>query len=100
MPEELDVAFEAALQKALNFLSERGFNRELRQEQKSSVKQLFAGGDFTCCSPHRIWKKLDFSTLSTCKRRPCCPCNLSIEKYCKRSNQGGLFDGDFGWLVV
>ena len=45
MPEELDVVFEAALQKALNFLSERGFNRELRQEQKSSVKQLFTGGD-------------------------------------------------------
>ena len=46
MPEELDVVFEAALQKALNFLSERGFNRELRQEQKSSVKQLFTGGLF------------------------------------------------------
>ena len=45
MPEELDVVFEAALQKASNFLSERGFNRELRQEQKSSVKQLFTGGD-------------------------------------------------------
>ena len=29
MPEELDVVFEAALQKALNFLSERGSNREL-----------------------------------------------------------------------
>ena len=55
---------------------------------------------FTCCSPHRIWKKLDISTLSTCKQRPCCPCNLSIEKYCERSNQGGLFNGDFGWLVV
>ena len=39
MPEELDVVFEAALQKALNFLPERGFNLELRQEQKSSVKQ-------------------------------------------------------------
>ena len=32
MPEELDVLFEASFQKALNFLSERGFNRELRQE--------------------------------------------------------------------
>ena len=42
MPEELDVVYEAALQKALNFLSERGFNRELRQEQKSSVKNLLA----------------------------------------------------------
>ena len=85
MPEELDGVFEAAFQKALNFLSERRFNRELRQEQKSPVKQVFLE-EIYCCSPHRIWKKLDFSTLSTCKRRPCCPCNLSIEKYCKRSN--------------
>ena len=40
MPEELDGVFEAAFQKALNFFSERRFNRELRQEQKSSVKQV------------------------------------------------------------
>ena len=99
MPEELDGVFEAAFQKAFNFLSERRFNRELRQEQKSSVKQLFPGGDLLLFSP-QDFEKAFFSTLSTCKRRPCCPCNLSIEKYCKRSNQGGLFDGDFGWLVV
>ena len=100
MPEELDVVFEDALQKALNFLSERGFNRELRQEQTSSVKQLFTGGDLLAVLPTGFGKSFVFSTLSTCKRRLCCPCNLSTEKYCERSNQGGLFDGDFGWLVV
>ena len=44
-------------------------------------------------SPQDLEKKLDFSTLSTCKRRPCCPCNLSVEKYCKRSNQGAASMG-------
>ena len=94
MPDELDVVFEAALQKALNFLSEREFNRELRQEQKSSVKQIFTGGYLLAVLPTGFGKRLIFQLLA------CCPCNLSIEKYCKRSNQGGLFDADFGWLVV
>ena len=56
MPEELDGVFEAAFQKALNFLSERTFNRELRQEQKSSVKQLFPGGDLLLFSPQDLEK--------------------------------------------
>ena len=54
MPKELGVVFEAALQKALNFLSERGFNRELRQEQKSSVKQLFTGRDLLVDDDHVV----------------------------------------------
>ncbi|XP_068713268.1 ATP-dependent DNA helicase RecQ-like [Montipora foliosa] len=64
MPEELDVVFEAALQKALNFLSERGFNRELRQEQKSSVKQLFTGGDLIAVLPTGFGKSLIFQLLA------------------------------------
>ena len=56
MPEELDGVFEAAFQKALNFLSEQRFNRELRQEQKSSVKQLFTGGDLLLFSPQDLEK--------------------------------------------
>ena len=60
MPEELDVVFEAALQKALNFLLERGFNRELRQEQKSSVKQLFTRGDLLAVLPTGFGKSLIF----------------------------------------
>ena len=64
MPEELDVVFEAALQNALNFLSERGFNRELRQEQKSSVKQLFTGGDLLAVLPTGFGKSLIFQLLA------------------------------------
>ena len=60
MPEEL----EAALQKALNFLSERGFNRELRQEQKSSVKQLFTGGDLLAVLPSGFGKSLTFQLFA------------------------------------
>ena len=60
MPEELDVVFEAPLQKALNFLLERGFNRELRQEQKSSVKQLFTRGDLLAVLPTGFGKSLIF----------------------------------------
>ncbi|XP_068687830.1 ATP-dependent DNA helicase RecQ-like [Montipora foliosa] len=64
MPEELDVVYEAALQKALNFLSERGFNRELRQERKSSVKQLFTGGDLLAVLPTGFGKSLIFQLLA------------------------------------
>ena len=64
MPEELDAVFEAALQKALNFLSERGFNRELRQEQKSSVKQLFTGRDLLAVLPTGFGKSLIFQLLA------------------------------------
>ena len=56
--------FEAALQKALNFLSERGFNRELRQEQKSSVKQLFTGGYLLAFLPTGFGKSLIFQLLA------------------------------------
>ena len=64
MPEDLDVVFEAAVQKALNFLSERRFNRELRQEQKSSVKQLFKGGDLLAVLPTGFGKSLIFQLLA------------------------------------
>ena len=60
MPEDLDVVFEAALQQALNFLSERGFNRE----QKSSVKQLFTGGDLLAVLPTGFRKSLTFQVLA------------------------------------
>ena len=63
MPEEVDVVFEAALQKALNFLPEWGFNRELRQEQKSSVKQLFPG-DLLAVLPTGFGKSLIFQLLA------------------------------------
>ena len=77
MAEEREDVLQARLDKALNFLSERGFSRELRQEQRCSVKQLFSRGDLL--APHRIWEKSDFSSFSTCERRLCCPRNLSTE---------------------
>ena len=64
MPEQLDVVFDAALQEALNFLSERGFNRELRQERKSSVKQLLSAGDLLAVLPTGFGKSLIFQLLA------------------------------------
>ena len=51
MAEEVENAFEACLKKALTFLAERGFSRELRQEQKACIKQLFTGGDVLAVLP-------------------------------------------------
>ena len=56
--------FQAALQKALTFFSQRGFNRQLRQEQKSSVKQLFTGGDLLAALPTGFGKSLIFQLLA------------------------------------
>ena len=78
MAEEREDVFQARLDKALNFLSERGFSRELRQEQRCSVRQLFSRGDLLAV-PHRIWEKSDFSSFSTYERRLCYPRNLSTE---------------------
>ena len=51
MAEEREDVFQARLDKALNFLPEWGFSRELRQEQRCSVKQLFSRGDLLAVRP-------------------------------------------------
>ena len=81
MAEEREDVFQARLDKALNFLSERGFSRELRQQQqRCSVKQLFSRGDLLAV-PHRIWEKSDFSSFSTyedCVVLVICPLKLIL----------------------
>ena len=64
---EMEDEFEACLDKALNILSEQGFTRELRQEQKCSVKQLFLLSSplflFFCSRPNfRAAKTSKFAT--------------------------------------
>ena len=54
----------SGLQKALDFLSEQGFNSELRQEQKFPVKQLFTGGDLLAAFPTGFGKSLIFQLLA------------------------------------
>ena len=63
MAEEREDVFEARLDKALNFLSERGFSRELRQEQRCSVKQLFSRGDLLAVLPTGFGKSLIYQVL-------------------------------------
>ena len=52
----------SGLQKALDFLSEQGFNSELRQEQKFPVKQLFTGGDLLAVFPTGFEKAWFFNS--------------------------------------
>ena len=86
MAEEGEDLFVASLQKALTFLAKK-VSRELRQEQKSSVKQLFTGG-CTCCAPHSLTRSSCFaplwnSAVETCSGMPM----LEISKpahYCRR----------------
>jgi len=67
MAEEGEDAFEACLQKTLTFLAERGFSHELRQEQKSSRKQLFTGGDVLAVLPTGFGKSMIFQLLALMK---------------------------------
>ena len=67
MAEEREDVFQARLDKALNFLSERGFSRELRQEQGCSVKQLFSRGDLLAVLPTGFGKCLIFQVLALMK---------------------------------
>ena len=41
---------EKDLQRALNFLAQKGFDRELKEEQKSAILQLMRGG-----VANRLW---------------------------------------------
>ena len=75
------------------------FSRELRQEERCSVKQLFSRGDLLALFHTGFGKSLIFQVLAPMKE-DCYAPNFSTEKYCKWSNQGFLFNGDFGWLVV
>ena len=80
MAEEREDVFQARLDKALNFLSERGFSRELRQEQRCSVKQLFSRGDLLAVLPTGFGKSLNFQVLALMKEdHVCYPRNLSTE---------------------
>ena len=68
MAEEGEEAFKACLQQALNFLADRGFSRELRQEQKSCIKQLFTGEDVLAVLPTGFGKSMIFQLLALMKK--------------------------------
>ena len=67
MVEEREDVFQARLDKALNFLSQRRFSRELRQEQRCSVKQPFSRGDLLAVLPTGFGKSLIFQVLALTK---------------------------------
>ena len=66
-----------------------GFSRELRQEQRCSVKQLFSRGDLLTVLPTGFRKSLIFQVLAL---------NLVICPL--KSIVNDQINGDFGWLVV
>ena len=99
MAEELDVLFEAALEKALNFLSGRGFSRDLRQEQKSSAKQLFTGGALLTVLPTGFGKSLIFQLLAFLKDNHVvlviCPLKSIVNDQIKEASSMGISAGSF-----
>ena len=97
MAEEGEDVFEASLYEALNFLAERGFSRELRQEQKSSVKQLFTGGDLLAVLPTGFGKSLIFQVLALLKE-DCvvvviCPLKSIVNDQIKEASSMGISAG-------
>ena len=53
--------------KVLDSLAERGFNRLLRDKQKSSLRQLLGGGDLLAVVPTGFGKSLIFQALAMAK---------------------------------
>ena len=97
MAEEREDAFEARLDKALNFLSERGFSRELGQEQRCSVKQLFSRVDLLAVLPTGFGKSLIFKVLALMKE-DCvflviCPLKSIVNDQIKESSSMGISSG-------
>jgi ATP-dependent DNA helicase RecQ len=60
--------FDNKLDKALQYLADRGFYRELRDEQKSSLRQLYRGGDLLAVLPTGFGKSLIFQLLALMKK--------------------------------
>ena len=97
MAEEGEDLFEACLQKALTFLAKRGFSRELRQEQKCSVKQLFTGGDLLAVLPTGFGKSMIFQLLALTKEDSVilviCPLKSIVNDQIKEASSMGILAG-------
>ena len=85
--------FSIEITKLSDSLAERGFNRLLRDEQKSSLRQLLRGGDLPFGASNWLWKEPDFPGTRDGEGTCLCFGYLSTEKYCRRSNIRGLFKG-------
>ena len=59
---------EEDLQRALDFLAQKGFDRELKEEQKSAILQLMRGGDLPGVLPTGFGKSLIFQLLTVAKK--------------------------------
>ena len=59
---------EEDLQRALDFLAQKGFDRELKEEQKSAILQLMRGGDLLGVLPTGFGKGLIFQLLAVAKK--------------------------------
>ena len=59
---------EEDLRRALDFLAQNGFERELKKEQKSAVLQLMCGGDLLGVLPTGFGKSLIFQLLAVAKK--------------------------------
>ena len=97
MAEEGEDLFEAFLQKAVTFLAKRGFSRELRQEQKCSVKQLFTGGDLLAVLPTGFGKSMIFQLLALTKEDSVilviCPLKSIVNDQIKEASSMGILAG-------
>lgn len=97
MAAEVEDAFEACLRKALNFLAERGFSRELRQEQKSSIKQLLSGGYVLAVLPTGFGKSMIFQLLALMKEASVvlviCPLKSIVNDQIKEASSMGISAG-------
>ena len=97
MAVEMEDEFEACLDKASNILSEQGFTRDLRQEQKCFVKQLFSRGDLLAVLPTGFGKSLIFQVLALMKE-DCvilviCPLKSIVNDQIKESSSMGISAG-------
>ena len=64
--------FSIEITKVLDSLAERGFNPLLRDEQKSSLRQLLrTGGDLLAVLPTGFGKSLTFQALAMAKELAC-----------------------------
>ena len=89
--------FSVEVNKALDFLAERGFSRCLREEQKSSLQQLWRGGDLMAVLPTGFGKSLIFQLLVLTRKEACvlviCPLKSIIQDQILEATSMGISAG-------
>lgn len=103
MAEDKDRIYRENFTKAMNILASRGFDLKVKEEQKSSVKQLYTGGDLLGVLPSGFGKSLIFhllTLLEDCVIVVICPLKSIVNDQVKEAISMGISAASLSNCVI